>query len=58
VTTTTARYYELMGEIVVLLGELVAELGRLRVAVEVLAGDALDRRAEAIGGPFDQDVGL
>jgi hypothetical protein len=57
VTTTTARYYELMGEIVVLLGELVAELGRLRVAVEVLAGDALDRRAEAIGGPFDQDVG-
>lgn len=41
-----------------LMGELVAELGRLRVAVEVLAGDALDRRAEAIAGPivFDQDV--
>jgi hypothetical protein len=37
-----------------LMGELVAELGRLRVAVEVLAGDALDRRAEALGGPYDQ----
>jgi hypothetical protein len=29
-----------------LLGELVAELGRLRVAVEVLAGEALDRAVE------------
>jgi hypothetical protein len=37
-----------------LVAELVAELGRLRVAVEVLAGDALDRRAEALGGPYDQ----
>jgi hypothetical protein len=54
VTTTTARYYELMGEIIEKLDELVGELGRLRVAVEVLAGDALDRRAEALGGPYDQ----
>jgi hypothetical protein len=37
--------------------ELVTELGRLRVAVEVLAGDALDRRAEAIGGPVPFDQG-
>jgi hypothetical protein len=53
VTTTTARYYELMGEIVMQLSEIVAELGRLRVAVEVLAGLELDRRDE-LAGPYDQ----
>jgi hypothetical protein len=53
VTTTTARYYELMGELIDQLAEIVAELGRLRVAVEVLAGLELDRRDE-LAGPYDQ----
>ena len=35
-----------MSEIGDRLAELVAELGRLRVAVEVLAGEALDRQIE------------
>jgi hypothetical protein len=38
-------------------GAIVAELGRLRLAAEVLVGDELDRRADRLAGagPFDQD---
>jgi hypothetical protein len=39
-----------------LAGVIVAELGRMRVAIEVLAGGELDRRADELAGPslFDQ----